>query len=82
MEHPIYFWSQRMAARTGQAAARLRHRLCRLVNQEFGIAAKLSGDRAKMAAYLSGDPYIAFGKQCGKLPAGATKASHPDSGNS
>ena len=47
-------------------------------NQEFGIAAKLSGDERKMAAYLSGDPYIAFGEQCGKLPKGATKASHPD----
>jgi DNA polymerase I len=47
-------------------------------NQEFWIAAKLSGDEQKMAAYLSGDPYIAFGEQCGKLPKGATKASHPD----
>jgi hypothetical protein len=47
-------------------------------NQEFGIAAKLSGDELMMAAYLSGDPYIAFGKQCGRLPADATKASHPD----
>ena len=47
-------------------------------NQEFGIAAKLSGDEQMMAAYQSGDPYLAFGKQCGKLPPGATKASHPD----
>jgi hypothetical protein len=47
-------------------------------NQEFGIAAKLSGDERKIAAYLTGDPYIAFGEQCGKLPQGATKASHPD----
>ena len=31
-----------------------------------------------IAAYLTGDPYIAFGKQCGKLPHDATKASHPD----
>ena len=31
-----------------------------------------------MAAYQSGDPYIAFGKQCGKLPPDATKATHPD----
>ena len=31
-----------------------------------------------MAAYQSGDPYLAFGKQCGKLPQDATKASHPD----
>jgi DNA polymerase I len=47
-------------------------------NQEFGIAAKLSGDDQMMAAYQSGDPYLAFGKQCGKLPPDATKASHPD----
>jgi DNA polymerase I len=47
-------------------------------NQEFGIAAKLSGDERMMAAYQSGDPYLAFGKQCGKLPPDATKASHPD----
>ena len=47
-------------------------------NQEFAIAAKMSGDELMMAAYLSGDPYIAFGKQCGKLPADATKSSHPD----
>ena len=47
-------------------------------NQEFGIAAKLSGDELMMAAYQSGDPYLAFGKQCGKLPQDATKSSHPD----
>ena len=44
--------------------------------QEFGIAAKLSGDRAMMAAYQSGDPYLTFGKQCGVLPGDATKESH------
>jgi DNA polymerase I len=47
-------------------------------NQEFGIVAKLSGDEQMMAAYQSGDPYLAFGKQCGKLPQDATKSSHPD----
>ena len=47
-------------------------------NQEFGIAAKLSGDTKMIEAYQSGDPYLAFGKQCGKLPPDATKASHPD----
>ena len=31
--------------------------------QEFGIAAALSGDGAMRAAYLSGDPYLAFAKQ-------------------
>jgi DNA polymerase I len=46
-------------------------------NQEFAIAAKLSGDEAMMAAYTSGDPYLAFGKQSGRVPQDATKASHP-----
>jgi DNA polymerase I len=44
--------------------------------QEFGIAAALSGDVAMQAAYLSGDPYLAFAKQAGAVPADATKASH------
>jgi DNA polymerase I len=47
-------------------------------NQEFGIGASLSGDKKMVAAYQSGDPYLTFGKQCGKLPPDATKASHPD----
>ena len=47
-------------------------------NQEVGIAAKSSRDEQMIAAYLTGDPYLAFGEQCGKLPRGATKASHPD----
>lgn len=46
-------------------------------NQEFAIAAKLSGDEAMMDAYNSGDPYLAFGKQSGRIPQDATKASHP-----
>jgi len=46
--------------------------------QEFGIAAALSGDVAMQAAYLSGDPYLAFAKQAGAVPADATKDSHPD----
>jgi DNA polymerase I len=44
--------------------------------QEFGIAAALSGDPAMMAAYESGDPYLAFAKQAGAVPADATKNSH------
>ena len=44
--------------------------------QEFGIAAALSGDAAMQAAYLSGDPYLAFGKQAGKIPPDGTKATH------
>ena len=44
--------------------------------QEFGIAAALSGDRAMAAAYTSGDPYLTFAKQAGAVPSNATKASH------
>src|SRR5262249_6482488 len=38
--------------------------------QEFGIAAALSGDPAMREAYLSGDPYLAFAKQAGAVPPG------------
>ena len=44
--------------------------------QEFGIAAALSGDAAMMAAYQSGDPYLAFAKQAGAAPSDATKLTH------
>ena len=44
--------------------------------QEFGIAAALSGDAAMQAAYRSGDPYLAFAKQAGAVPADATKKTH------
>jgi DNA polymerase family A len=44
--------------------------------QEFGIAASLSGDTAMQAAYRSGDPYLAFAKQAGAVPQDATKSSH------
>ena len=44
--------------------------------QEFGIAAALSGDPLMQAAYLSGDPYLAFAIQAGAVPANATKKSH------
>jgi DNA polymerase-1 len=44
--------------------------------QEFGIAAALSGDPAMLGAYRSGDPYLAFAKQVGVVPADATKATH------
>jgi len=46
--------------------------------QEFGIAAALSGDSAMMEAYRSGDPYLAFAKQAGAVPPDATKASHKE----
>ncbi len=44
--------------------------------QEFGIAAALSGDPQMMAAYRSGDPYLAFAKQAGAVPGDATKKTH------
>jgi hypothetical protein len=44
--------------------------------QEFGIGAALSGDRAMMDAYRSGDPYLAFARQAGAVPPDATKHSH------
>lgn len=44
--------------------------------QEFGIAAALSGDAKMQAAYASGDPYLAFAKQAGAAPQNATKQSH------
>src|SRR5262249_55953059 len=44
--------------------------------QEFGIAAALSGDQAMQAAYVSGDPYLSFAKQAAAVPIGATKETH------
>ena len=44
--------------------------------QEFGIAAALSGDTAMQVAYQSGDPYLAFAKQAHAVPDSATKATH------
>jgi DNA polymerase I len=44
--------------------------------QEFGIAAALSGDEHMKTAYFSGDPYLAFAKQAGAAPPDATKATH------
>jgi DNA polymerase I-like protein with 3'-5' exonuclease and polymerase domains len=44
--------------------------------QEFAIGAALSGDKAMQDAYRSSDPYLAFAKQAGAVPADATKASH------
>ena len=44
--------------------------------QEIAIAGALSGDLLLWKAYESGDPYIAFAKQAGLVPADATKKSH------
>jgi hypothetical protein len=43
---------------------------------EFGIAARLSGDLAMQQSYVSGNPYLAFAKLIGAVPADATKATH------
>ena len=44
--------------------------------QEYGIAAALSGDGAMKEAYRSGDPYLAFALKAGQAPEGATKHTH------
>ena len=44
--------------------------------QEFAIAAALSGDAAMQNAYLTGDPYLEFAKQAGAVPPEATKETH------
>jgi DNA polymerase-1 len=44
--------------------------------QEFAIAAALSGDEAMQAAYLSGDCYLSFAKQAAAVPPDATKTTH------
>jgi hypothetical protein len=46
--------------------------------QEFGIAAALSGDQAMGEAYESCDPYLSLVKQCGAVPSDATKESDAD----
>jgi hypothetical protein len=43
---------------------------------EFAIAARLSGDIAMQRAYESGNPYLAFAKLIGAVPADATKTTH------
>jgi len=40
--------------------------------QEFGIAAALSGDRKMQEAYQSEDPYLAMARQAGRLRQGAS----------
>lgn len=44
--------------------------------QEFGIAAALSGDQRMIEAYQSGDPYLTFAKQARAVPPDATKKNH------
>lgn len=45
-------------------------------SQEFLLAALLSGDERMLAAYESGDVYLAFGKAIGYIPKDGTKQSH------
>jgi hypothetical protein len=45
-------------------------------SQEFFISALKSRDQNMIDAYLSGDVYLAFGKQAGRIPQEATKESH------
>jgi DNA polymerase I len=44
--------------------------------QEYGISASLSQDSAMLEAYLSGDPYLKFGKKVGTIPEDGTKITH------
>ncbi len=46
-------------------------------SQEIAIAGGLSGDERLIAAYLDGDPYMAFARLAKLVPAEATKYSHP-----
>jgi hypothetical protein len=45
-------------------------------SQEIGIGAALSGDKRMMAAYASGDFYMAFAKQVGLAPPDAMSKTH------
>ena len=45
--------------------------------QEFGIAAALSGDTDMQQAYLTGDPYMGFARLAGAVPKDAMVESHP-----
>jgi DNA polymerase I len=46
--------------------------------QEYLIAAALSGDRAMVESYKSGDVYLDLAKRIGAVPPDASKDSHPD----
>lgn len=45
-------------------------------SQEIAIAAALSGDKAMLRAYQSGDPYLAFAIEAGLAPEEATRQTH------
>ena len=44
--------------------------------QEFMIAALMSGDKEMQRAYKSGNPYLALAKKLGAVPDNATKETH------
>jgi len=44
--------------------------------QEFAIAAFMSGDKAMQEAYRTGNPYLALAKTLGAVPHDATKETH------
>jgi DNA polymerase I-like protein with 3'-5' exonuclease and polymerase domains len=44
--------------------------------EEFGVAACLSGDENMIEAYRAGDVYLAFAKQAGAIPQCGTKETH------
>ena len=44
--------------------------------QEFAIAALMSGDKDMQQAYRSGNPYLALAKKLGAVPEDATKETH------
>lgn len=46
--------------------------------QEFAIAAALSGDPVMIETYLSGDPYLHFAKMSKAVPLDATKETHSE----
>jgi hypothetical protein len=49
---------------------------CDWSQQELGIAAALSGDKAMQEAYTSGDFYLTFAKMAGAVPLDGTKQTH------
>ena len=45
--------------------------------QEFAIAALMSGDKEMTRAYQTGNPFLALAKKRGEVPQNATKNTHP-----
>lgn len=47
-------------------------------SEEFFLSGLISEDKAMIASYLSGDPYLAFAKLSGQAPQNATKETHKE----